>query len=56
MGVGKGNEVVVKCEGVEEEGIGGGLNGEWRILVRDNGKCGKWNKCVVVEEGRVGSV
>ena len=52
----KGNELVVKCEGVEQEGIPAALNAECRILVRHNGKSGKSNKSVVVDQATVATL
>ena len=43
----KGNELIVKCEGAEQEGIPAALNAECRVLVKHNGKSGKSNESVV---------
>ena len=52
----KGNELIVKCEGAEQEGIPAALNAECRVLVKHNGKSGKSNESVVVNQATVATL
>lgn len=52
----KGNELIVKCEGAEQEGVPAALNAECRVLVKHDGKSGKSDESVVVNRATVATL
>ena len=52
----KGNELIVKCKGVEQEGIPAALDAECRVLVKHDGKSGKSNQSVIINQATVATL